>query len=408
MARQLERLTHKGVLAKRSPGYFADGGGLYLQVSSAGTKSWIFRYTRNGKSREMGLGPLHTVSLSESRGKAADGRRQLLAGVDPIEARKAAKANLRLDASKARTFSDCAAAYIKAHRAGWKNAKHASQWESTLETYAAPKIGALPVQAIDTGLVMSVLEPIWTTKTETASRLRARIEAILDWATTREYRTGDNPARWRGHLSNLLVKQSKVRAIKHHPALPYEAIGEFMQVLAAQTGTAAKALQFSILTAARTGEAIGARPEEFDLDKALWTIPVERMKSKRAHRVPLAPRAVEIVRQQPKGDFVFAGQNEGQPLSNMAMTEVLRRMERKDITVHGFRSTFRDWASERTSYPREVCEMALAHAIGDKTEAAYRRGDLFDKRRRLMAEWARHCETARPAGEVVKLRKGAA
>jgi integrase len=407
MARQLERLSHKGVRAKRNPGYFADGGGLYLQVSSAGTKSWIFRFGRNGKSREMGLGPLHTVSLSDARGKAADCRRSLLAGVDPIEARDAAKANLRLDASKARTFSDCAAAYIKAHRAGWKNAKHGSQWESTLDTYAAPKIGALPVQAIDTGLVMSVIEPIWTTKTETANRLRARIEAILDWATTREYRTGDNPARWRGHLSNLLAKQSKVRKVKHLAALAYDEVGAFVRDLAAQAGVAARALEFAILTAARTGEVIGARPEEFDLDKALWTIPAERMKSDRAHRVPLSPRAVELVRQQLKGEYVFAGQKEGRPLSNMAMLVLLKRMGRDDLTVHGFRSTFRDWTSERTSYPREVCEMALAHAIGDKTEAAYRRGDLFEKRRRLMAEWAKHCENTKSIGKVVSLAHSA-
>lgn len=406
MARQLERLTHKGVQAKRKPGYYADGGGLYLQVSIFGTKSWVFRFTRGGKSREMGLGPLHTVSLAEARGKAADSRRLLLAGMDPIEARNAIKTAAKLDASKARTFSECAAAYIKAHRAGWKNAKHAEQWENTLATYAAPKIGALPVQAIDTGLVMSVLEPIWTTKPETASRLRARLEMVLNWATTHDYRTGDNPARWRGHLSNLLPKRSKVRKVEHHAALSYDAIGEFMRDLATQPGTAAQALEFAILTAARTGEVIGARPHEFDLDKALWTIPAERMKSGRAHRVPLSSRAVEIVRLQPKGPYVFAGRDEGKPLSNMAMLKLLERMGRDELTVHGFRSTFRDWTSERTSYPREVCEMALAHAIADKTEEAYRRGDLFEKRRRLMLEWERFCGHSE-GSKVLKIGKAA-
>jgi len=406
MARQLERLTHKGVQAKRNPGYYADGGGLYLQVSKFGTKSWVFRFARGGKSREMGLGPLHTVSLAEARGKAADSRRLLLAGMDPIEARGAAKTDAKLKASKTRSFSECAAAYVKAHRAGWKNAKHASQWENTLATYVAPKIGPLPVQAIDTGLVMSVLEPIWTTKTETASRLRARIEMVLNWATTSGYRAGDNPARWRGHLEGLLPKPSKVREIEHHPALPYEAIGEFMRDLAKQPGTAAQALEFTILTAARTGEVIGARPHEFDLERALWTIPAERMKRKREHRVPLSPRAVEIVRQQPKGPYVFAGQKEGEPIDSTAMLKLLGRMGRDEFTVHGFRSTFRDWASERTSYSREVCEMALAHAIADKTEEAYRRGDLFEKRRRLMLEWEKFCSRLEGA-KVLKIGKAA-
>ena len=267
--------------------------------------------------------------------------------------------------------------------------------------------GALPVQSVDTGLVLRVLEPIWTEKPETASRVRGRIESVLDWAKSRGYRAGDNPARWRGHMDNLLPALSKRRNVRHHPALPFDRMGEFMAELRAQEGTAARALEFLILTAGRTGEVIGARPGEFDLRAALWTVPAGRMKAGKEHRVPLSPRAVAIIRELEKahgGKYVFPGQKDGAPLSNMAMLELLKRNNRSDLTVHGFRSTFRDWAAERTNYPREVCEMALAHALTDQVEAAYRRGDLFTKRAKLMREWAAYCDQIKRAAKVHVLR----
>jgi integrase len=374
-------------------------------VSPAGTKSWIFRYTLDGKSREMGLGALHTVSLAEARGKAADCRKQLDADIDPLEARDAKKVAIALEAAKSITFAKCAESYIRTHKADWKNAKHADQWTNTIETYCGPIIGSLPVQAIDTGLVMKILEPMWSEKPETATRLRGRIERVLDWAKVSKYRSGENPARWRGHLDKLLPALKKSKRVKHYAALPFNAIGEFIESLRAQEGVAGRALEFVILTAARTGEAISAKWEEIDLVAALWTIPGARMKAGREHRVPLSPAAVKLLQgleaKRHEG-FVFRGPNADAPLSNMAMLELLKRMKRTDLTVHGFRSTFRDWASELTNYPTEMCEMALAHAVGDKVEAAYRRGDLFDKRRRLMADWARFCEQPkRSAGAAV-------
>ncbi len=410
MKRQLLRLSPKGVVNKKLPGYYPDGGGLYLQVSESGSKSWLFRFVLNGRERQMGLGPLHTIGLADARAASVECRKLLLAKVDPIEARDAKRAGEALDAAKVITFTECATAYIKAHRAGWKNAKHADQWTNTIETYCGDVFGKLPVQGVDTGLVLKALEPIWTEKPETATRLRGRIESVLDWATSRGYRTGDNPARWRGHMDNLLPAMSKRRRVQHHPALAFDELGKFVVALRKQDGTAARALEFLILTATRTGEVIGAKRNEFDLDKALWTIPGERMKAGREHRVPLSPRAAAIIRELKtthKGDFIFPGGKESKSLSNMAMLALLKRMGRGDLTVHGFRSTFRDWASERTNYPREVCEMALAHTVSDQTEAAYRRGDLFEKRRRLMAEWAKHCENTKSTGNVISLARSA-
>lgn len=394
MARQMQKLSVKTVASKKQPGYYADGGGLYLQVSSSGSKSWIFRFTLKGKAREMGLGPEASAGLSQARKKAGICRALLLDGIDPIEARNAQSAQKALEKAKAISFAKCAEGYIAAHRSGWRNIKHVAQWESTIATYCNPALGTLPVQDVDTGLVLKVLEPIWTTKPETASRIRGRIESVLDWAGARGYRSGDNPARWRGHLDALLPSLTKESRVKHHAALPYDQIGSFMEKLRAEGGMAARALEFTILTMCRTGEAIGAQPDEFNLDKALWIVPASRMKAGREHRVPLSRRAVEIVRAQLKlgGDYVFPGLKAGTPLSNMAMLKLLERMNRDDITVHGFRSTFRDWAAETTAYPHEVCEMALAHVVGDKVEAAYRRGDLFEKRRRLALDWAKHCE----------------
>ena len=400
MLRTIGKLTALKVDKAKQPGMYADGGGLYLRVTPEGTKNWVFRFMLDGRPRWMGMGPLHTIGLGEARTRAGEYRKQRCDGVDPIEARRAERQQARLDGAKSITFKACAEKFIAAHKAGWRNAKHSAQWEATLETYVYPEIGSLAAQAIDTGLVLRVLEPIWSKKPETASRLRGRIEAILDWARVRGYRQGENPARWRGHLDKLLPARAKVRRVEHHAALPYAEIGNFMQALRRQEGTAARALEFTILTAARTGEAIGATWGEIDFGANVWTISAERMKAGREHRVPLSERALAILEeikpeQVKPEEFVFPGAKRGRPLSNMAFLMLLRRMKRDDLTAHGFRSTFRDWAAERTNYAGEVVEMALAHAVAGKVEAAYRRGDLFGKRARLMDEWATCCGTAR-------------
>jgi integrase len=382
----------------------SDGGGLYLQVSASGAKSWVFRYKAGSKLYEMGLGPLHTVGLAEARTRARQHREHRLDGLDPLAVRRAARTKAKLDAAKAMTFAACAEGYISAHKAAWRNAKHRAQWSSTLATYINPIFGALPVQDIDTALVMKAVEPIWNEKPETASRVRGRIESILDWATARSFRASENPARWRGHLDKLLPKKTKVRRIEHHAALPYGEIAAFASELRRQDGIAARALEFAILTAARTGEVIGARWDEINLAERLWMVPAERMKADKEHRVPLSDAATAILENLSKirhGDFVFPGGRTGRPISNMAMTMTLRRMGRGDLTVHGFRSSFRDWAAERTGFPAEVPEMALAHAVSDKVEAAYRRGDLFQKRRQLMDAWAKFCTAPATSGKVV-------
>ncbi|MDF3091156.1 tyrosine-type recombinase/integrase [Burkholderia semiarida] len=397
MPRAINKLNPLAVTKTTKPGLYADGGGLYLQITTAGVKSWLFRYMRNGKARGMGLGPVHTIGLADARARALACRRQLLDGIDPIDSRNAERAAQGIAQTNAVTFQHCAEKYIEAHRASWKNAKHADQWTNTLTTYAYPIFESLAVSAIDTALVMKVLEPIWTTKTETASRVRGRIESVLDWATVRGYRVGENPARLKGHLDTLLPKRSRVQKVEHHPALPYANLPDFMKELRAAEGTAARALEFLILTATRTNETIGATWQEFDLNEGVWTVPAERMKMRKEHRVPLSVRAIALVRAQQKlkrGDYVFPGARDKKPLSNMAMLQLLERMKRNDITVHGFRSTFRDWAGETTHYPREVCEAALAHGIKDKAEAAYARGDLFTKRAALMQDWDKYCKQA--------------
>lgn len=411
MRRTVEKLTALAVNRAKEPGYYGDGGGLYLQVAKAGTKSWIFRYVRGGKERQMGLGPLHTISLAQARDHARRCRAMLLAGEDPLEQRRADQLVDALDRAKAITFDYCAKAYIDAHRDSWKNAKHAAQWQSTLDTYASPIIGSLPVAAVDTALVVKVLEPIWTTKTETATRVRSRIENVLDWATVSKFRTGDNPARWRGHLDNLLADPGKVAKVAHHAALPWQEIGAFMVDLRKREGTSARAVEFAILTAARSGEVRGVRWSEIDLDAALWVVPAERMKAGREHRVPLSTAAVALLQAMPDvGDYIFPGQRGDTPLSDMSLTAVLRRMGRSEITVHGFRSTFRDWCAESAanSFPREVCEHALAHSLPDKVEAAYRRGDLIEKRKVLMQVWADYCAKSAASASVAPLRRDAA
>lgn len=411
MGRRVERLSPRAVKTL-GPGYHPDGGNLYLVVTKSKVpgaehaRSWILRYARGGREVEMGLGSLHTVGLAEARAKARECRALLVEGVDPLAARKARRAQAALDSARAITFEKAAETYIDAHRAGWKNAKHAAQWTNTIEQYATPVLGKVAVADVETPLVVRVLEPIWSKKPETASRLRGRIESILDWATVRGYRVGENPARWKGHLEKLLPKRASIAAVRHHAALPYPAVADFMADLREQDGVAARALEFAILTCARTSEAILARPEEIDVEGALWTVPASRMKAKREHRVPLAPRALAIVKAQIKagGPFLFPGGRKGRPLSNMAMSAVLKRMGRDSITVHGFRSSFRDWAAEETTHPSELAEMALAHAVGDKVQAAYRRGDLFKKRVALAADWERYCARG-PKANVLPMRR---
>jgi len=394
VVRTLNRLSPRRIDTVRKQGRYADGGGLYLQVSPQGTKSWLFRFTQSGKARQMGLGAINTISLPEARDAAMKCRKLLHEGIDPIEARKRERTSKRLHDVSAKTFKECAEAYINSHKDGWRNAKHAAQWTSTLETYAFPTIGYLPVQDIDVSLIMNVLEPIWQVKTETASRVRGRIEAILDWATVANYRKGENPARWKGRLAIMLPAKSTVAKVKHHEALPYDEVGGFMELLDKREGVSARGLEFQILTAARTGEVMMSTWAEIDLGKAIWTIPADRMKGGKEHRVPLSERAVTLMRGMQDAavsEFVFPGAQANRPLSNMAFLQLLKRMERVGLTAHGFRSTFRDWAAERTNYSNEVAEMALAHAVGDKVEAAYRRGDLFDKRRQMMDAWADYC-----------------
>jgi integrase len=391
--------------------YHGDGGGLWLQTTPNGA-SWIFRYKVNGRNRDMGLGSTITVSLADARERALECRKQRLDDIDPIEARKEKRQAAKLAAAKALTFKQCSDGYFKAHQAGWRGAKHAAQWSSSVAAYVHPIIGDLPVASIDVGLVMKVLEPIWTEKSETASRVRGRIESVLDWATARGLRRGENPARWRGHLENLLPKKSKVARVEHHPALAYDEIGEFVVDLSKREGVAARALEFAILTAARTGEIRGARWDEIDFNNRLWVIPAERMKANREHRVPLSSAALAILarmQEQRSGDYVFSARP-GRPLNDRALLDVLDGMKRNDLTSHGFRSTFRDWAADRTNFDRDAIELALAHAVGDRVEQAYRRGDGLEKRRQLAEAWAAFCATPAPAvgGDNVRSIRGAA
>ncbi len=418
------KLSAVEVTRAKGPAVLHDGGGLYLRVSAPreirgvevpGAKSWVFRFQLDGKRRDMGLGPFPDISLAEARAKAAEHRKQRHDGIDPLDAKAAQRQALRVSVAKGRTFRECALEFIEMNRAGWRNAKHAAQWTATLATYVYPTLGELPVSAIDAGLVVQVLDAIWAEKPETAGRVRGRIEAVLDAATVRGFRQGPNPAQWKGNLAHILPARAKVRKVEHHAALPIDDMPEFLAALRGREGMAARALEFAILTAARTGEVLGARWVELDLGARIWVVPAGRMKVGREHRVPLSDAALAVLdRVRPlalmtdgKPDSaapVFPGLRRALPLSNMVMLMLLRRMKRGDLTAHGFRSTFSDWAAERTAYPREVVEMALAHAIESRVEAAYRRGDLFEKRRQLMGAWARHCEGA--PGEVVQLHGG--
>ncbi len=395
---KINKLSAREVVAA-GVGKHGDGGGLWLRVRANGSRAWLFRYTRNGRVREAGLGPLDSVPLADARKRAQEARRMLAKGKDPIVERRAQR--------RAPTFREAAAAYIDAHEAGWRNPKHRQQWRNTLNTYAAPVIGDLPVDEVRTPDVLRVLEPIWRTKVETASRLRGRIEKVLDWAAAQGFCSRENPARWRGHLDALLPAPSKMKRVQHHAALDWREVPAFVVKLHAQLGIAARALEFAIMTAARSGEVRGATWEEIDLDASTWTVPVDRMKSEKEHRVPLSDEAVRLLRDLPRfegSSFLFPSPRTGRPLSDAALGKVLKDMG-LGVTAHGFRSSFRDWAAESTGFPNHVCEQALAHSIGDRVEAAYRRGDLFEKRRRLMESWSTYCTTPTTAAEVVPIRR---
>lgn len=393
------KLTARRVATIKAPGKYGDGHGLWLRLTPAGRRWWFLRYRFRGRDRELGLGSAEEVGLKEARQSAARARGQIREGLDPIEQRRKERGK-----SSAPTFAKCAETFISANQVAWRNTKHCAQWRSTLETYAYPVLGEKPVDAVDVADALAVLTPLWTLKPETASRVRGRIERVLDWARARGLRRGENPARWRGHLDKLLPKRSQVRAVRHFAALPWGEVPAFTVALRERAGIAARALEFLILTAARSGEVRGLSWAEVDGD--VWTIPAERMKAQREHRVPLSARAVAILDEMRRigaepGQLVFPGMRAGKPMSDMTLGAVLKRMGRDDLTVHGFRSTFRDWCAETTNFPREVCEQALAHTLADKVEAAYRRGDLFEKRRRLMSAWAGYCGQS-PRAQVVE------
>lgn len=411
MPKKLSNVLTPLAVKSAKPGRHADGGGLHLLVKESGARSWVYRFMLNGKSRDVGLGPAGQggISLAAARDARDALRLKVKAGIDPLEERRREAAEALAAAQAAHvagiTFKAVAEAYIGANEESWRNDKHRQQWKNTLATYVYPLIGELPVAEVGTAHVLQILEPIWKTKAETASRVRGRMETILDAAKARGYREGENPARWRGHIAQILPARSRLTR-GHHKAMPYEVIPAFVGSLHKREAVAALALEFTILTAARTGEVIGAKWDEVDLDKATWTIPASRMKAGKEHRVPLSVRAVEILKstQALRKEWLFPAAKGGK-MSGMAMTMLLRRMK-VDVTVHGFRSGFRDWSAECTGYAHEVAEMALAHTIENKVERAYRRGDLFDKRRRLMDDWATYCGTIPAAGaNVTPIRK---
>ncbi len=405
MARKAKELSALEVGRLTKAGHHAVGGvaGLYLYVLETGARSWVLRTMVGTKRKHMGLGGFPEVPLAKAREKARAAKEQIDQGIDPIMQRLAIASSLKTQQASQKTFKQAALAYIKAHGEGWKNPKHRAQWSATLETYAYPHIGDLLVQDVGQDHVLKVLEPIWNTKTETATRLRGRIENVLDWATVRKYRSGDNPARWKGHLDKLLPAPGKIQKVEHHRALPAAEMVELMKALRGREGLAARALEFAILCASRSGEVRGARWDEIDFVTAIWIIPAHRMKAKKEHRVPLSTQAIKVLKSLPKKadvDLVFSSEG-GKPLSDMALTAVLRRME-VDAVPHGFRSTFRDWAGELTNHPRDIAEQALAHVLDNKVEAAYRRGDALEKRRKMMQEWADYCESKEDALNITR------
>lgn len=393
-AHKLTPLGVKNLKAEAKNKWYIDGGGLYLYVKSTGSKSWAFRYMLHGKDNWLGLGPYPEVTLAEARELAATNRKSIRAGIDVAGQKQTASATVRAERAKAVTFDWCAKKYIEAHSPKWANAKSVQQWTNTLATYASPTIGSLDVAKVETSHIMKILEPIWHTKAETASRLRGRIESVLDWATVSKHRTGDNPARLKGHIEMLLPARNKAATVEHHAALPFNEIDALMVDLRGREGNAARACEFAILTAARSGEVRGATWAEIDEETGLWIVPAERMKAKREHRVPLSAEALAVIAKMKaiaSSDFIFPGMKKDKPLSDMSLTAVLKRMERGDLTMHGFRSTFRDWAAEISNHPSEMAELALAHTVSNKVEAAYRRGDMMEKRRAMMQDWANYC-----------------
>jgi integrase len=402
------KLTVKHVAkALKHPGRYGDGNGLYLQVMTAGRGSWLLRFERNGRERAMGLGSTADFSLAEARQRARAARQLLADGVDPLEQRRAERAHRAAEAAKSVTFKQVAEQYAEAHAAEWNNRKHREQFINTLKAYAYPTIAALPVSAVDEPLILKILTPIWKQKTVTAKRVRNRIASVLDYAAAAKLRTGTNPARWEGHLEHLLPKPEKVRTRRHHAALPYREVASFMTQLRGVDGVAARALEFLALTASRTGEVVGAQWCEIDLGEQTWTVPPERMKAGKEHRVPLSDRAIELLKALPReagNENVFIGVTLGSSISSNSMYRVMKRL-RSDAVVHGFRSTFRTWADEQTSYPHHVVEQALAHTIGSAVERAYRRGDLFEKRAKLMQAWAAYCSAPIKTSAVVPIRE---
>lgn len=396
MGRQIDKLSARKVETLRAAGRHSDGGGLYLNVTEAGGRSWLFMYKVTGRRREMGLGSVRDVPLAQARKLAAQARQQLAAGVDPLSVRRK---------PTGMTFGEAATALVESMSPSWRNAKHRAQWTMTLNVYCAP-LTTMSTSDVSTDDVLRVLKPLWLTKPETASRLRGRIERTLDFAKARGMRSGENPARWRGHLDALLPKRAKLTR-GHHKALPFDEVPHFAGQIRSMSGIAPAALEFAILTAARSGEVLGARWSEIDLANRVWTVPAERMKGGREHRVPLSGRTVKIIRAMEavrSSAFVFPGNKAESPLSSMALEMIMRRA-RTDATVHGFRSSFRDWSGESTSFPRDVAEAALAHLVGDATERAYRRGDALEKRRALMEAWASFCDGAE-RGKIVAIAGG--
>jgi integrase len=386
------KLTDRTVKTAKA-GYHGDGNGLYLQVTSTGARTWLFRYKVAGKNRWMGLGPVRLVGLADARDAALEAKKQLRTGIDPLTHKRATRSGRQ---SNSHLFQAVAAEYIEAHKAGWKNAKHGDQWAATLKAYAYPVIGSLDVGAIELDHILRILKPIWIEKSETASRVRGRIESVLDYAVVHDWRSGENPARWRGYLSEVLPAKAKVTKVQHHAALPWKEAPTLWAELRGHDSISARCLQFVILTATRSGEARGARWNEINLVEKLWTIPEERMKGGKPHRVPLSATAMAVVEtmkplKRKLDDMVFPGGSKGKPLSDVAVSKALHTI-RKGLTVHGFRSTFRDWCAEGTACPRDVAEAALAHTNKNKVEAAYFRTDQLEQRKELMTAWARYLE----------------
>jgi integrase len=404
MARRPAPLSARRVESLRKPGMTADGAGLYFRVTPTGGRSWIFRYMLDGKRHDLGLGSYATVTLADARERALSARRQLVDKIDPIAEKARAALERKKRVATVMTFAQCAEAYVAAHRASWRNPRETAQWSASLRDYIHPVLGELPVEAVDVALVMKILDPLWSTKNETGTRVRSRIEVVLDWAAARGYRQADNPARWRGHLENLLPKPSRVQRVVHHAALPYERVPDVIAQLRLLDGIGARALEFLILTAGRLGEVIGARWSEINLGNRVWILPGERMKSGREHRVPLSNGAAAIIEKMQAirlDDSLFPSTKPGAKISYLPLSLALKKACPEKVTMHGFRSSFREWCAEQTAFPAEVAELALAHQVGTKVEQAYMRSDLFQKRRQLAEAWARYCDTPVASDPVV-------